>query len=86
MQDTSPALISFIRQLDPANVNDPNLTREADLIDGGFIDSFGLVELIAYVQKTFGVDLSGQDFYEGKMRTVSGLSEAIQQLSEDSTA
>jgi len=74
----SSVLIEFVRELDPDNADDPNLTLSVDLVDGGFIDSFGMVELIAFVQQRFGVDLSSLDFYDGKMRTVSGIASAIE--------
>lgn len=76
----SPVLIAFIRELDPDNADDPNLTESVDLIDGGFIDSFGMVELIAFVQQRYGMDISSFDFYDGKMRTVSGIAAAIESL------
>lgn len=76
-QDVAQALIAFLRQLDPANADDPMLTPEVDLIDGGYIDSFGMVELIAHVQGRWGVDLSGADFYDGQMRKVAGIAAAI---------
>jgi acyl carrier protein len=76
-QDVAAALLSFLRQLDPANAKDPHLTAEVDLIDGGYIDSFGMVELIAWVQDQYGVDLSSADFYEGQMRKVAGIAAAI---------
>lgn len=76
-QDIAAALLAYLRQIDPANADDAMLTAEADLIDGGYIDSFGMVELIAYVQEQWGVDLSAVDFYEGQMRRVSGIADLI---------
>lgn len=76
-QDISAALLAYLRQIDPANANDPMLTAEVDLIDGGYIDSFGMVELIAFVQEQWSVDLSSVDFYEGQMRKVAGIADLI---------
>jgi acyl carrier protein len=70
-------LLDFLRRLDPSNAEDPMLTADVDLIDGGYIDSFGMVELIEFVRSRYGVDLSGADFYEGQMRKVSGIAAAI---------
>ena len=79
--EKSSILVEFIRELDPDNADDPNLTVSVDLVDGGFIDSFGMVELIAFVQQRYGADISGFDFYDAKMRTISGIAEAIESLS-----
>src|SRR5690606_42090330 len=72
-----PDLLDFLRRLDPSNAEDPMLSADVDLIDGGYIDSFGIVELIEFVRSRYGVDLSGADFYEGQMRKVSGIAAAI---------
>lgn len=76
-QDISAALLAYLRQIDPANAKDPMLTAEVDLIDGGYIDSFGMVELIAFVQEQWNVDISSVDFYEGQMRKVAGIASLI---------
>ena len=76
-QDITAALLAYLRQIDPGNADDPMLTADVDLIDGGYIDSFGMVELIAYVQEQWNVDLSSVDFYEGQMRKVSGIADLI---------
>ena len=76
-QDITAVLLGFLHAQDPANAADPHLTSTVDLIDGGYIDSFGMVELIEFVRSRYGVDLSGADFYEGQMRTIAGIAAAI---------
>jgi acyl carrier protein len=70
-------LLKFIRDFDPENQNDPMLNQDVDLIDGGYIDSFGMVELIVFVQSQWGVDLGGADFYANNMRSISGIAAVI---------
>ena len=70
-------LLKFIRDLDSENLHDPMLNQDVDLIDGGYIDSFGIVELIVFVQGQWGVDLGGADFYANNMRRISGIAAVI---------
>ncbi len=70
-------LLKFIRDSDPENQNDPMLNEDVDLIDGGYIDSFGMVELIVFVQSQWEVDLGGADFYANNMRRISGIAAVI---------
>jgi acyl carrier protein len=73
-------LLDAIRDLDPENKTDPMLTFEVDLIDGGYIDSFGMVELIVLIKDEWGVDLGGADFYAKEMRCISGIASTIKSL------
>ncbi len=78
--DIQTALMDFIRGLDPANANDPHLTPDVDLYDGGYLDSFSTVELIEFAQARFDVDLSTADFYEGPLRNAAGIAAEIAKL------
>lgn len=77
-QTVCHVLMDFIRNLDPGNATDDNLTPDVDLYDGGYLDSFTTVELIEFTQRTFGVDLSSADFYEGPLRNVNGIAANIE--------
>lgn len=66
-------LMRMIREDQKIPGEDPDFTPDVDLFDYGYIDSFGIVNLIAGVQKTYGVDMSLVDFYEPDYRTVRGI-------------
>ena len=55
---------------------DSNFTYDIDLFDYGYLDSFGIVELLLEIDRTFGVDLSYEDFYQN-LRSVKSISANI---------
>lgn len=73
--------ISTIREFirDQANVapDDDLFSDEVDLLDYGYIDSFGIVALIEMIDQKYRVDLSDQDFYDQRLRTISGIASVV---------
>lgn len=58
----------------PAGATDFNF--DTDLFDYGYLDSFGIVELIAAIDKEFGIDVSNEDFYRD-LRTIRAIAERL---------
>lgn len=52
---------------------------EADLYQGGQVDSFGLIELIAFCEERYGIAFSDSDFANPAFRTLAGLSAIVLQ-------
>lgn len=71
------ALLDAIRADQSIPEDDQDLTASVDLFDYGYLDSFGVVSLIARVSETFGVDMSRLDFYEAEYRNVDGIAAYI---------
>lgn len=53
---------------------DPTFNRDAHLYEGGFVDSTGVVELIAFVESTFDVTLEDEDVFGDVFTTINGIS------------
>ena len=56
--------------------SDTNFSPDIDLFDYGYLDSFGIVELLLEIDRSFGVDLSHEDFYQD-LRSVKSISHDI---------
>ncbi len=52
-------------------------TDSTDLFEGGFIDSFGFVELVAFIEKEFAIALDDDDLASEEMATLVGMTELI---------
>lgn len=52
---------------------------EDDLYRDGFLDSFGLVELIVFCESRYGVTFEDSDFANPAFRTLGGLAEIVTQ-------
>lgn len=55
--------------------NDTN--AETDLFEAGLVDSFGFIELVAFIGQTFEVKLSDDDFASSEGATLVGLSRLV---------
>jgi acyl carrier protein len=49
------------------------LTPEVDLLSGGIIDSMGVLELSAFIEKKFGVSILPEDMIPENFRTLTTL-------------
>jgi D-alanine--poly(phosphoribitol) ligase subunit 2 len=51
--------------------NDSEFSDDVHLFDYGYVDSFGAVELISFVQKTFGIEISQTHLMAYPLNTIS---------------
>lgn len=75
--DTVTKIREFIKNQAQVAADDELFTNEVDLLDYGYLDSFGTVALIELIDQEFGVDLSNADFYDAQFRTISGIAAAV---------
>ena len=76
-QDALEFLMQMIREDQKIPGDDPDFSPDVDLFVYGYIDSFGIVNLIASVKQGYGVDMSMVDFYEPDYRTVRGIAQFV---------
>ncbi|MBO34389.1 MAG: acyl carrier protein [Rhodospirillaceae bacterium] len=67
----------IIREIAEVGVDDEDFSTSIDLFDYGYLDSFGIVNLIAAIQESFGVDMMNIDFYGEDIRTIEAISATI---------
>ncbi len=53
------------------------LDNEATLIEGGIIDSMSLIELVHFMEKTFGVRITEEELDIDNFKTVNALTDFI---------
>jgi D-alanine--poly(phosphoribitol) ligase subunit 2 len=54
-----------------------DVTRESDLFASGQIDSYGLIELITFLEQTYGIGLSSDDLASPDLATLSGMTRMV---------
>jgi acyl carrier protein len=59
------------------------LDHEVDLFDAGFVDSIGIVELIAFLERRFEVEISDELLLSPRFGTIEGMSEAVTRLAAE---
>jgi acyl carrier protein len=50
---------------------DPDFTDDVHLFDYGYVDSFGAVDLVSFVQEAFGVQVSQADLIAYPLNTIN---------------
>jgi acyl carrier protein len=68
---------AFVRLQFRVTAGDAAFSRDAHLFEGGYVDSAGVVELLMFVESTFGVKLDDADIFSDEFTTISGLSGLI---------
>ena len=74
-QSTEERLIVFFRQ---HAVTTTSIERTTDLIDIGAMDSLMLMELVLFVEETWGVSLMGHDFSPDHFRSIERLTSLVE--------
>ncbi len=69
-QEAMADLREFIRERFTIPKDDADFNDDIHLFDYGYVDSFGAVELITFVKKQFGVEVSGSDLMVHPLNTV----------------
>src|SRR5687767_7712241 len=62
----------FIRQ-EFRIIEDGTSLREAHLFESGYVDSAGVVELIAYVESVFNISLDDDHVFSDEFTTINGI-------------
>ena len=81
VENTSQRISRILREMGKVESSDENFSTDVDLFDYGYLDSFGVVELLLEIKKVFGLDLSHEDFYQD-LRSVRMISKNISEKLE----
>jgi acyl carrier protein len=77
MDDIQSKLSEFIRKQYMIPEDDANFTPDAQLFDAGYIDSFGMNDLIAFIEKEFGFKIEDRDISQGVLDSIANMAAAI---------
>ena len=55
---------------------------EANFYEAGYVDSFGIIELIDAIESHFAIEFADEDFRLASFRTIVGLSDIIASRAE----
>jgi acyl carrier protein len=56
---------------------DPHFSRHADLFELGYVDSVGVVELLVYIEQTFGFEVSEDEALTDDFASIEGLGRIV---------
>lgn len=70
-------LEAFIRAQYSISADDPEFTRDVDLYDLGYIDSIGLVELLAFINSSLKVKIEDDDLLSDEFSNIHGMAKIV---------
>ena len=71
------ALEAFIRANFQIGDDDPYFDRDVNLWDEGYVDSTGVVEVIAFLEETFGVTIPDEMLFSPDFTSIAGMSKLV---------
>ena len=81
IDDICKILSDSLIELNKLKEDDENFSFEVDLFDYGYLDSFGVVELLAEISARFDLDLTNEDFYRD-LRNIDSIAKVIDKRSK----
>ena len=81
----STALEAFIRDNFQVQENDPYFDRNVNLWDEGYVDSTGVVEVISFLEETFGVTIPDAMLFSPDFTSIAGMSKLVAELASGQT-
>ncbi len=58
--------------------DDPDFNNDVHLFNEGFVDSFGAVEIIHFIEEEYGIEITQRDITLYPMNTVNEIAEVVE--------
>ena len=71
LEEITKTLRDYIVERYAIPASDADFTDDVHLFDYGYVDSFGAVDLVSFVQETFGITISQGDLIAYPMNTIN---------------
>jgi len=71
---------AFIREQFRVAEDDPRFDRSTDLYEGGYVDSVGVVELLAFIGEAFDVTVPEAELLSPDFSCVDGIGAVVHRL------
>ncbi|HOM28518.1 MAG TPA: acyl carrier protein [Deltaproteobacteria bacterium] len=73
MTDLAEKITAYIRENFIAGRSDAVLEPDTSLIEAGIIDSTGVLELVEYLESTFGIKIEDEELVPENLETISNI-------------
>jgi acyl carrier protein len=69
--DTAQTIREFVVESFLYGAEDEGLTADASLLGAGYVDSTGVLEIIAFLEKTFGIAVEDEEMIPANLDSVA---------------
>jgi acyl carrier protein len=80
LPDVQERIERFIRDQFMVRADDPRFSRTTDLYENGFVDSVGVVELLAFIDEEFGVEIPEPLLLSKDFSNIDGIAGIVNRL------
>jgi acyl carrier protein len=70
----------FLREQYLIADDDPGFTHTVDIYESGYVDSIGVVELLAFIDEEFGVDIPEEELLSDEFSNIDGIARIVAAL------
>jgi D-alanine--poly(phosphoribitol) ligase subunit 2 len=81
-QEIADKIELFVRRRFQVPDDDDLFDRDVHLWEEGYVDSTGIVELIAFLEETFSVEVPDDALFDPDFTSVNGLARLVQRLGD----
>ena len=78
--EVAAAIEQFVRTQFRVALSDSRFSRSQPLFDGGYVDSVGVVELLAFIRQKFAVEVPDEDLMSDQFGTIDGMAAVVARL------
>jgi acyl carrier protein len=79
-RDVADRIEGFVRSQFSISPSDPGFGRTSDLLDGGYVDSVGFVELLEFLGEDFGVEVPENELLSEEFSSIDGMARVVSRL------
>jgi acyl carrier protein len=76
-RDVAVAVEEFVRHEFSISAADQTFGHSVDLFEDGYVDSVGVIELLAFLESTFGVEIPEEDLFSPEFSTIEGIADIV---------
>ena len=80
LEDVSQKIEQFVRQNFDIQDDDPYFNNDINLWEEGYVDSTGVVELIAFLESEFGLTIPERHLFSPDFTRIDGIATIISEL------
>ena len=80
--ETAALIERFVRETFEIPKTEERFSRTCDLFDEGFVDSFGLIQLITFLEEEFGILIDEEHLFDERFVSIEGESRLVMELVE----
>ena len=80
--DAAARIEAFVRGNFTVDESDSRFGRDVDLFEEGYVDSIGLIELLAFIEEEFRLDVPDEELASAEFTTISGMAAVLGRLLE----